>query len=106
MAAEGLKKKDMQRGVQKVHLGACISSDEINTTLTTQRVELGFPAEKVTLVTSGDLAANVTPMIGNSNSNAAIAATTTPSTTTTTNMFSAVLITRTSGTGRVLILAK
>lgn len=106
MAQEGLKKKDIQRGVQKVHQGTSVSSSTLDGTNTTERIEIGFPAEKVTLVTTGNLAANVTPMIGGANSNTAIAASTTPSTTTTSHMFSAVLISRTSGSGKVLILAK
>lgn len=103
---EGYKKKDIQRAVQKVHTGTTISSKELDGTTTTDRVEIGFPAEKVTLVTTGDLSADVTPKIGDANSNAAITATTAPSTTTTGNMFSAVEISRNSGSGKVLILAK
>jgi len=106
MSKEGLKKKDIQRVIQKVHLGSSISSIELDSTITTDRVEIGFPAEKLTLVTTGDLAATVTPKIGSATANTGIAATTTTSTTTTSNMFSSVEITRTSGSGKVLILAK
>ena len=99
MAAEGLKKKDIQRGVQKVKLGSSISSIELSLSVTSDVVELGFPAEKVTLVTTGNLAASVQPKAGPADSHTAISASTTISTTTTTHMFSALLITRTSGTG-------
>lgn len=104
--AEGLKKKDIQRVVQKVHMGTAVSSIELDGTTTTDRVEIGFPAEKVTLVTTGDLAAGVLPKIGDANANTSIAATTTAGTTVTSNMFSAVVITRTGGAGKVIILAK
>lgn len=106
MSTEGLKKKDIQRAVQKVHTGTTVSSIELDGTTTTDRVELGFPVEKLTLVTTGDLAAQVTPKVGEANANAAIAATTTAGTTTTSNMCSAVEISRTSGSGKVIILAK
>lgn len=106
MAQEGLKKKDKQRAVQKVHIGAAISSASLDGTTTSDRVELGFPAEKLTLVCTGDLAASVQPLVGPANANTAIAATTTASTTTLSNMCSAVQITRTSGSGKVIILAK
>lgn len=106
MSTEGLKKKDIQRKVQKVHLGTAVSSIELNGTTTTDVVEIGFPAEKITLVTTGGLTANVTPKIGDADANTAIAASGTVSTTTTSNMFAAVQITRTAGTGKVIILAK
>lgn len=106
MATQGAKKRDLQRTVQKVHLGASVSSVELSADLTSTKVEIGFPAEKLTLVTTGDLVAQVTPKIGGAAANAAIAATTTTSTTVTSNMFSVVEISRTSGTGQVLILAK
>lgn len=105
MATEGLKKRDIQRNVQKVHLGSSVSSDVLSAAGTV-RIELGFPAEKLTIVTTGNLAANVTPKLGAANSNTAIAATTTISTTTTSHMFCAVEIAWTSGSGQVLILAK
>lgn len=106
MSTEGYKKKDIQRAVQKVHTGTAISSQDLDATITTDRIEIGFPAEKLTLVTTGTLAANVTPKIGDTNANAAIAATTVVSTTVTGNMFSSVEISRTGGSGRVIILAK
>lgn len=106
MSTEGYKKKDIQRSVQKVHLGSALSSKELDDTETTERVEIGFPAEKVTLVTTGDLEADVTPKLGSANSNSAISATTTIDTTTTTHMFTALEISRTAGSGKVLILAK
>lgn len=106
MAAEGLKKKDIQRGVQRVHTGTATMSIQIDASNTTDRVELGFPAEKVTLVTTGNLVASVQPMVGAANANTAISATTTPSTTTTSHMFTGVTITRTSGAGKLVILAK
>lgn len=106
MAAEGYKKKDIQRGVQRVHTGTSAISITIDASNLTDRIELGFPAEKVTIVTTGNLAASVQPMIGPANSNSAIAATTTPSTTTTSHMFSSLAISRTSGAGKVIILAK
>jgi hypothetical protein len=106
MAKQGYKKKDLQRAVQKVHIGSSISSKELSEETPTERIEVGFPAEKLTLVTTGNLAATVTPKIGVANSNTGIAATTTPSTTTTTNMFSAVEISWVSGAGKVLLLAK
>lgn len=104
--SEGAKKRDVQRQVQKVHQGTSVSSIELDADTTTTKVEIGFPAEKITLVTTGDLAAQVTPQIGGAAANAAIAASNTPSTTTTSNMFTVVSISRTSGSGRVLILAK
>ena len=97
---------DIQRAVQKVHIGTAISSIQLDATELSDLVEIGFPAEKVTLVTSGDLVAQVTPKIGNANANIAIAASGTASTTITSNMFSALQITRTSGEGKVIILAK
>ena len=106
MSIEGLKKRDIQRAVQKVHIGTSVSSEHLDDVNTTDRVELGFSAEKITLVTTGDLAATVTPVIGAATAHTAINATTTASTTTTTNMFSAVDIAWTSGSGKVLILAK
>lgn len=106
MAQEGLKKKDKQRAVQKVHVGAAISSASLDGTTTTDRVELGFPAEKLTLVCTGDLACTVQPMVGPGNSHTAINATTTPSTTTLSHMAAAVMITRTGGSGKLIILAK
>lgn len=105
MSTESHKKKDIQRAIQKVHLGAAISSDELSAAGIVN-LEIGFPAEKITLVTTGNLVANVTPKIGAVNANAAIAATTTISTTTTGNMFASVEIAWTSGVGRVIILAK
>lgn len=106
MAAEGYKKKDMQRGVQKVHTGTSVSSIQMDASNLTDRVEIGFPGSTVTLVTTGNLAASVQPIVGPANANASIAATTTPSTTTTSHMFTALVITRTSGVGKVLILVK
>jgi len=106
MAAEGLKKKDIQRGVQRVHLGTSTSSIPLDATTTTDRIELGFPAEKITLVCTGTLAATVQPMAGPANSNTAISATTTASTTTLSNMATAVVVTRTAGAGKLVILAK
>ena len=103
---EGLKKKDIQRSVQKVKMGTAVSSATLDGTTTTDRVEMGFPAEKVTLVTTGTLTADVTPKVGPADANTAIAASGTASTTTTSNMFSAVEITRTAGEGTVIILAK
>ena len=103
---EGLKKKDIQRAVQKVHTGTTVSSSELSNDKTFERVEIGFPAEKITVVTTGDLVADVIPKIGEVNANAPIAATTTTSTTITSNMFSAVRINRQSGTGKVILLAK
>lgn len=106
MAQEGYKKKDIQRGVQRVHVGSSVSSASLDASNTTDRVELGFPAEKLTLVCTGDLAATVQPLVGPANANTAISATTSPSTTTTSHMCSAVQITRTAGSGKVIILAK
>lgn len=106
MAQEGYKKKDKQRAVQKVHVGCSISSAVLDASNTTDRVELGFPAEKLTLVCTGDLACTVQPMIGSGNSNTAINATTTVSTTTLSHMAASVMITRVSGSGKLVILAK
>ena len=106
MAAEGLKKKDIQRGVQRVHLGTSTSSIALDGTTTTDKVEMGFPVEKVTLVCTGNLAATVQPLVGAANSNTAISATTTPSTTTLSNMTTSFSITRTAGAGKVIIVAK
>lgn len=106
MAAEGLKKKDIQRGVQRVHAGTTTASITMDASNTSDRIEMGFPAEKASIVCTGTLAASVQPMIGNANSNAAISATTTPSTTTMSHLTSSFVITRTSGTGKVIILAK
>lgn len=106
MPITGLKKRDIQRGVQKVHVGSAISSEELNASATSAKVELGFPAEKLTVVTTGNLVATVLPKIGAASSNAGIAASTTAITTVTSHMFSSVEITWTSGTGQVLILAK
>lgn len=105
MAEEGYKKKDIQRAIQKVHQGTAISSDDMSAA-GTQRVEIGFPAEKITMVTTGNLVASVTPKIGAGNANAAIVANGTAATTTSGNMFAAVEIAWTSGSGRVIILAK
>jgi len=103
---EGYKKKDIQRVVQKVHTGTSISSIALDSSITSDRVEIGFPAEKVTLVTTGSLVAQVTPKLGAVTANVAISASTTISTTVTSNMFSALEIVRTSGDGKVIILAK
>lgn len=106
MSTEGLKKKDIQRAVQKVHTGTTVSSSELDATNIEDRVEMGFPGEKLTLVATGDLAVNVTPQIGDADANTAIAVSSTAITTTTSNMFSSLKIERTSGSGRVIILAK
>lgn len=106
MATEGIKKKDKQRFRQIVDNSASVTSIELDGTTTTARLELGFAVEKVTIVTTGNLAAQVTPKVGPADANTAIAASTTASTTTLSNMCSAVEISRTSGTGRVIVLAK
>lgn len=106
MAQEGLKKRNIQRIVQKVHVGSVISSVQLDGTTTTDHLELGFPAEKLTLVCTGNLAATVQPQVGAANANAGISATTTPSTTVLTHMAASVLITRVSGTGTLIVLAK
>ena len=106
MYTEGYKKKDIQRAIQKVLFGSAVSSKQLNATETTDRVEVGFPAEKLTIVTTGTLTAQVIPKIGAANANAAIAASATAGTTVTSNMFASVEITRTAGEGRVIILAK
>lgn len=99
------EKKDIQRIVQKGN-GVSISSSEMASAEDNQRLEIGFPAEKVTLVTTGNLQATVTPKVGKADANSGIAATTTAGTTVTSNLFSAVEITWTSGTGKVLVLAR
>jgi len=106
MAQEGLKKRNIQRTVQKVHVGSAVSSVQLDGSTTTDHIELGFPAEKLTVVCTGNLAATVQPLVGPANANAAINATTTPSTTVLTNMAASVVITRVSGTGTVIVLAK
>lgn len=106
MQERGSQKRDIQRQVQKVHTGASVSSEELSATKTSTRIEVGFAAEKITVVTTGTLTADVLPKIGNADANATIGASNTASTTTTSNMFSAIEITRTGGEGKVLILAK
>lgn len=103
---EGLKKKDIQRTVQKVKQGTTVSSKTLDATETTDVVEMGFPAERITVVTTGTLAASVQPKVGDANSGGAIAASGTASDSTPGTLFSAVEITRTGGEGKVIILAK
>lgn len=104
--SEGYKKSDIQRNRQKVAVGLSLTSKDMATAADNHRIELGFPAEKVTLVTTGNLAVSVQAKVGNGNSNAAINATTTVATTTLTNMASSLEISYTSGSGRLVILAK
>jgi len=103
---EGLKKKDIQRSVQSVKTGTTVSSKELSATETTDVVEMGFPAERLTVVTTGTLAATVQPKIAQANAGGSVAASTTPGDSTPGVLFSAVEITRTGGEGRVIILAK
>jgi hypothetical protein len=104
MATEGYKKKDIQRAVKPTNVA--LSSVDLDADTTTDRVEMGFAAEKITVVTTGTLTANVTPKLGDAAANSAIAASTTASTTTTSNMFASVEIVRTGGAGKVIILAR
>lgn len=107
MSTRGASKKDALRQVQMVRIGASVSSAVLDTDNTEDSVEIAFPAEKISVVTTGTLVATVTPKIGAANANAAIPATTTPSAVVTTStLFSSVSISRTSGEGTVLILAK
>jgi hypothetical protein len=106
MSTEGLKKKDIQRAVQKVKMGTAVSSKKLDASTTTDRIEMGFPGERITVVTTGDLAAQVQPVVGPANTGGAIAASTTPADSTVSTLFSAVTITRTSGEGTVIVLVK
>ena len=105
MSTEGYKKKDLQRVLGRGQ-GASVSTVLMDANTTEDRVEIGFPAEKVTLVTTGNLVVTAVPKIGDADAHAGIVANTTPGTTTTSNMFSSLEVTRTSGSGKLLILAR
>ena len=102
--SEGYKKKDIQRAVKPDSVA--LSSKELDATTTSDKIELGFAAEKMTVVTTGNLVAQVTPKIGSANSGSAVGASTTVASSTPANMFASVEISRTSGTGKLIILAK
>lgn len=104
--SEGYKKKDIQRSRQKNDVTSHMTSGEMSSADDNQRLELGIAAEKVTLVTTGDLAVSVQPKAGTGNSHTAINASTTISTTTLNHMASALEITYTSGSGRLIVLAR
>ena len=104
MSTEGAKARDIQR-IAKNGPGVALSSEELSSG-DTSRIEIGFPAEKFTMYTTGTLTAQVTPKIGDQDANPAVSATGTVSTTTTANMFAAVEITATGGTGKLVILAR
>lgn len=106
MATEGYKKKDIQRKRQLVQTGATISSIELDGTSTADRIELGFSAERFSVVTTGDLVADVTPLLGGVAVDTATSASTTPASDTPAHLFSALSISRTSGAGKVLIAVK
>jgi len=106
MANEGYKKRDLGRVRQPVELGTSVSSNDMSSAADNHRIEIGMSAEKMTLVTTGNLVVDVQAQIGVANAHGVVAATTTPSTTVTTNMFSAVEVSYTSGSGKLLILAK
>jgi hypothetical protein len=105
MATQGYKKKDLNRVLQRGN-GVSVSTVLMDANTTEDTVEIGFPAEKVTLVTTGNLVVTATPKIGSANAHAGIVANNTVSTTTTSNMFTGIVVTRTSGAGKLLILAR
>ena len=90
---------------QKVHIGASTSSKVLDANTTEDTIELSFPAEKISMVTTGDLVAVVTGILGPANITIG-GASTTPSTVSPSHMFAGVKVVRTSGEGQLLILAK
>ncbi len=92
---------------QAVTVDGIAGSNEINTTNTKEFIDLGMVAEKVTLLSTGNLAADVTLKIGEVTVGATINLVAgTPQTINPAHLVKGVSIVRTSGTGRVLILAK
>jgi len=104
MAVQGYKKRDIQRAKEKP--GVSVSSKTLSASETTETIEFGYPLEKLTVVTTGTLAANVTPKLGDANANTVIAASGIVTTTVTSHMFASVEVVRTAGTGTVIVLAK
>lgn len=92
---------------QKVTSDAIAGSDQLDANNLSQNIDLGMAAEKVTLLSSGDLAADVDLEIGGVKVGATVALVAgTPQTISPTHLVKNAKITRTSGSGRVLILAK
>ncbi len=107
MATEprGLLKKQSTRARQRVMAGDKLLTQELDGTTTTETIQLGMVAQKITVQGTGTLAGNIEVSANGTDFVSAGAFTVAALTSYSTHNCVAVRITRTGGTGKASILA-
>lgn len=101
----GYVKKESTKARQRVFTGDKQVTNDLDATTTTETIQLGMVAEKITVQSTGTLAGNIEVSANGVNFVSAGSFTAGVPTTYSTHLCVAVRITRTSGTGKASVLA-